>query len=273
MIIKKYKPTSPGRRHMVKIKSSFLYKGAPYKLKTEKKSKTGGRNNNGRITTRHIGGGHKQVYRIIDFKRNKDNIIGTIERIEYDPNRTSHIALIIYADGERRYILLPKNCKTGDIIQSGDNVDIRYGNALPIKNIPIGTILHNIEIKPGKGGQIARSAGSYVQLIAREDSYVSIRLRSGEIRKIQSSCRGTIGEVSNNKHMLRSFGKAGAKRWVGIRPTVRGTAMNPIDHPHGGGEGKNFGKHPVTPWGKQTKGKKTRKNKKTEKYIIKHRHK
>ncbi|QJC30467.1 50S ribosomal protein L2 [Enterobacteriaceae endosymbiont of Neohaemonia nigricornis] len=273
MAIKKYKPTSPGRRHMIKVINPFLYKGQPWKAKIAKKNKSGGRNNYGHITTRHIGGGHKKSYRIIDFKRNKDNILGSIERIEYDPNRSAHIALIKYKDGERRYILSPKYCKIGDLIESGNNIDIKIGNTLPMKNIPVGTVLHNIEMKPNKGGQLARSAGSYAQLISKENFYVTLRLRSGEIRKIQAKCRATIGEVGNNEHMLKTYGKAGAKRWQGIRPTVRGTAMNPIDHPHGGGEGKNFGKHPVTPWGIQTKGKKTRKNKQTNKYIIKFRHK
>ncbi|QJC31709.1 50S ribosomal protein L2 [Enterobacteriaceae endosymbiont of Donacia tomentosa] len=269
MTIKKYKPTSPGRRHMIRVVNPFLYKGRPLSSKIEKKKKTGGRNNNGRITTRHIGGGHKKLYRIIDFKRNKDNIPAIVERIEYDPNRSANIALIKYKDGEKRYILSPKNLLIGNIIQSGTNVDIKIGNTLPMSNIPIGNILHNVEIKPGKGGQIARAAGTYVQLIAREGSYVTLRLKSGEIRKIRSNCKATLGEIGNNEHMLKSLGKAGVNRWKGIRPTVRGTAMNPIDHPHGGGEGKNFGKHPVTPWGKQTKGKKTRKNKRTNKYIIK----
>ncbi|QJC38192.1 50S ribosomal protein L2 [Enterobacteriaceae endosymbiont of Donacia marginata] len=273
MTIKKYKPTSPGRRHMIKVINHSLYKGKPLPSKIEKKNKSGGRNNNGRITTRHIGGGHKKLYRIIDFKRNKDNIPAIVERIEYDPNRSANIALVKYKDGVKKYILSPKNLKIGDIVESGKNVNIKIGNTLPLSNIPVGTILHNVEMKPGKGGQIARAAGTYVQLIAKEGSYITLRLKSGEIRKILSNCKATLGEIGNNEHMLKSFGKAGAKRWKGIRPTVRGTAMNPIDHPHGGGEGKNFGKHPVTPWGVQTKGKKTRKNKRTEKYIIKHRNK
>ncbi|QJC29576.1 50S ribosomal protein L2 [Enterobacteriaceae endosymbiont of Plateumaris pusilla] len=273
MTIIKCKPTSPGRRHMVKVVNPFLYKGKPLKSKIKKKNKSGGRNNHGHITTRHIGGGHKKKYRIIDFKRNKDSIPGIIEHIEYDPNRSANIALIKYNDGEKRYILSPKNLKVGDIIQSGINAEIKIGNTLPMNNIPVGSILHNIEMKPGKGGQIARAAGTYVQLIAKEGLYVTLRLRSGEIRKIKSNCRATLGEIGNNEHMLKSLGKAGAKRWRGIRPTVRGTAMNPIDHPHGGGEGKNFGKHPVTPWGIQTKGKKTRNNKRTEKYILRHRNK
>ncbi|QJC28686.1 50S ribosomal protein L2 [Enterobacteriaceae endosymbiont of Plateumaris consimilis] len=271
MTIIKCKPTSPGRRHMIKVVNPFLHKGKPLKSKIEKKNKSGGRNNHGHITTRHIGGGHKRLYRIIDFKRNKDSVPGIVERIEYDPNRSANIALIKYKDGEKRYIISPKNLKIGDMIQSGTNVDIKIGNSLPMNNIPIGSIIHNIEMKPGKGGQIARAAGTYVQLIAKEGLYVTLRLRSGEIRKISSNCRATLGEIGNNEHMLKSLGKAGVKRWMGIRPTVRGTAMNPIDHPHGGGEGKNFGKHPVTPWGVQTKGKKTRKNKRTDKYIVRNR--
>lgn len=273
MTIIKCKPTSPGRRQTVKIVNKNLYKGKPFSALLRKNKKTGGRNNNGRITTRHIGGGHNKSYRIIDFKRDKDNINAVVERLEYDPNRSSNIALLLYKDGERRYILAPKNLKIGDIIQSGINIPIKIGNTLPMNSIPIGTFLHNVEIKPGKGGQIARSAGSYVQIIARENLYVTLRLRSGEVRKIFSICKATIGEVGNSEHMLRVLGKAGASRWLGIRPTVRGTAMNPIDHPHGGGEGRNFGKHPVTPWGLQTKGKKTRSNKRTEKFIIKRRSK
>ncbi|BAP58372.1 50S ribosomal protein L2 [Candidatus Tachikawaea gelatinosa] len=269
----KCKPTSPGRRHVVKLVNHFLYKGKSFSKLTEKNKKTGGRNNNGHITTRHIGGGHKKNYRIIDFKRNKDDVPGTVERIEYDPNRSANIALILYKDGERRYILSPKGLKIGDIVQSGVDANINIGNTLPLYKIPIGETIHNIELKNGKGGQLARAAGSYVQIIAREEKYVSIRLRSGEIRKIHINCRATLGEVGNNEHMLRILGKAGAKRWRGIRPTVRGTAMNPVDHPHGGGEGRNFGKHPVSPWGKQTKGKKTRSNKRTDKFIIRNRHK
>lgn len=273
MAIVKCKPTSPGRRHVIKIVNKELYKGRPHSLLLIKKSKTGGRNNNGRITTRHIGGGHKKAYRIIDFKRNKDNISAIVERFEYDPNRSANIALILYQDGERKYILSSKGLKIGDKIISGLHPDIKIGNALPIKNIPVGTLIHNVEMKPGKGGQIARSAGSYVQLVACDQEYATLRLRSGEIRKIRSICRATIGEVGNSEHMLKVLGKAGASRWIGVRPTVRGTAMNPVDHPHGGGEGRNFGKHPVTPWGIQTKGKKTRKNKRTEKFILRHRKK
>ncbi|XZQ55158.1 MAG: 50S ribosomal protein L2 [Arsenophonus sp.] len=273
MVVIKSKPTSPGRRHVVKVINPELYKGKPYAFLLKKNNKTGGRNNNGHITTRHIGGGHKHHYRLIDFKRNKDGIPGTIERLEYDPNRSANIALVIYKDGERRYILASKGLKVGDKIQSGPNAEIKTGNALPMSNIPIGSMVHNVEIKPGKGGQLARSAGSYVQIVARDSSCVTIRLRSGEMRKIFSDSRATLGEVGNSEHMLRVLGKAGAIRWRGIRPTVRGTAMNPVDHPHGGGEGRNFGKHPVTPWGVQTKGKKTRRNKRTDKYIVRNRSK
>ncbi|WWO99865.1 MAG: 50S ribosomal protein L2 [Candidatus Dasytiphilus stammeri] len=273
MTLIKCKPTSPGRRHVIRLVNYDIYKGAPFRSLTKKKLKTGGRNNQGVITTRHIGGGHKQQYRLIDFKRNKDDILAFVERIEYDPNRSANIALLLYQDGERRYILAPKGLKIGDKIQSGDDAPIRIANTLPFFKIPIGTIVHNIEIKQGKGGQIARSAGSSAQIITRENSHVIIRLRSGELRRFYCYCRATIGEVGNSEHMLRVLGKAGAKRWLGDRPTVRGTAMNPIDHPHGGGEGRNFGKHPVTPWGIPTKGKKTRKNKSTNKFIVQYRNK
>ena len=271
MAIVKCKPTSAGRRHVVKIVNPELYKGKPYAPLLDTKSKTGGRNNYGRITTRHIGGGHKQHYRLIDFKRNKLDIPAVVERLEYDPNRSANIALVLYKDGERRYILAPKGLSVGDQIQSGVNSPIKVGNSLPMRNIPVGSTVHNVELKPGKGGQIARSAGAYVQIIAREGNYVTLRLRSGEMRKVLAECTATIGEVGNSEHMLRVLGKAGANRWRGIRPTVRGTAMNPVDHPHGGGEGRNFGKHPVTPWGVQTKGKKTRHNKRTDKYIVRRR--
>lgn len=269
MSIFKCNPTSPGRRHVVLVKSS-LYKGDPCSTLLSKKNshKSGGRNNYGRITTRHIGGGHKRRYRIIDFKRNKDEVSAIIEHIEYDPNRSANIALILYKDGERRYILEPKGIEIGEQVQSGIDIPIKLGNALPMNKIPVGSIVHNIEIQAGKGGQLARSAGSYVQIVSRDGKYVILRLRSGEMRKIRSECRATIGEVGNTEHMLRMLGKAGASRWRGIRPTVRGTAMNPIDHPHGGGEGRNFGKHPVSPWGVQTKGKKTRSNKRTDKFIL-----
>ena len=274
MALVKCKPTSPGRRHVVKVVNPDLYKGKPYAPLLEKNSKSGGRNNNGRITVRHIGGGHKQHYRLVDFKRTKDGIPGKIERIEYDPNRSANICLVLYADGERRYIIAPKGVATGDAIQSGVDAPIKAGNTLPMRNIPVGTTVHNVEMKPGKGAQIARSAGAYVQILARDGSYVTLRLRSGEMRKVLSDCRATIGEVGNAEHMLRSLGKAGANRWRGVRPTVRGVAMNPVDHPHGGGEGKTSGgRHPVSPWGVPTKGKKTRKNKRTDKYIVRRRSK
>ncbi|URJ32880.1 50S ribosomal protein L2 [Candidatus Blochmannia vicinus] len=272
MPIVKCNPTSPGRRHVSKLVNFDLYKGSPCSsLLSNKINKSGGRNNYGRITVRHIGGGHKKRYRIIDFKRNKDGIPAIIEHLEYDPNRSANIALILYKDGERRYILAPKNIKIGDVISSGLNAPIKLGNSLPLSNIPIGSSIHNVEMKIGKGGQLARSAGSYIQIVARDGEYIILRLRSGEIRKVRCECRATIGEVGNSEHMLRMLGKAGANRWRGNRPTVRGTAMNPIDHPHGGGEGKNFGKHPVSPWGVQTKGKKTRNNKRTNKSILSHR--
>ncbi len=271
MSVIKYKPTSPGRRHKVKIFSNILYKGKPIKYLSKGIKKTGGRNNYGRITVRHIGGGHKRNYRFIDFKRNKYNIKGIVNRIEYDPNRSSFIALIFYKDGDKRYILYPKNLNIGDKIISGENVKIKIGNCLPLIKIPIGSLVHNVEIKMGKGGQLIRSAGSYAQLIVREKNYTILRLKSGELRKIHSLCWATLGEVGNSEHMLKSLGKAGSSRWLGIRPTVRGTAMNPVDHPHGGGEGRNFGKHPVTPFGIKCKGKKTRKNKRTLKFIVKSR--
>ncbi|RIY38480.1 50S ribosomal protein L2 [Psittacicella gerlachiana] len=273
MAIVKCKPTSPGRRHVVKVVNPELYKGKPFAALVEPLKRTGGRNNFGRITTRHIGGGHKKSYRLVDFKRFKDGVPAKVERLEYDPNRSANIALVLYADGERRYILAPKNLKVGDTIVSGADVEIKVGNTLPMRAIPVGTTVHNVELKPGKGGQLARAAGSYVQIIAREGKYVTLRVRSGEMRKVLAECRATIGEVGNAEHMLRELGKAGASRWRGIRPTVRGTAMNPVDHPHGGGEGKNFGKHPVTPWGVQTKGKKTRHNKRTDKFIVRRRDK
>jgi len=267
----KKKPTSPGRRHVVTV-GRDLHKGKPYMPLVEKKTRSGGRNNAGRITVRHIGGGHKQQYRKIDFKRTKDAISAKIERIEHDPNRTAYIALIVYADGERRYIIAPKNLNPGDKIISGVDAPIKNGNCLPLQNIPVGSIVHAVEMIPGKGAQLARSAGTSVQLIAREGAYALLRLRSGETRKVPVACRATIGEVSNSAHNLRSLGKAGAKRWRGIRPTVRGVAMNPVDHPHGGGEGRTSGgRHPVSPWGMPTKGYKTRKNKRTDKYIVRRR--
>lgn len=274
MAIVKCKPTSPGRRHVVKVVNKDLHKGRPFAALVEKNSKSGGRNNNGRITTRHVGGGHKHHYRIVDFKRNKDGIPAKVERLEYDPNRSANIALVLYADGERRYILAPKGLTAGDMIQSGEDAPIKAGNTLPLRNMPLGSVIHNIELKPGKGGQIARSAGAFVQLVARDGAYVTVRLRSGEMRKILAECRATLGEVGNAEHMLRSLGKAGASRWRGVRPTVRGVAMNPVDHPHGGGEGRTSGgRHPVSPWGMPTKGYKTRKNKRTDKYIVRRRDK
>src|SRR5690606_5202174 len=272
MAIVKCKPTSAGRRFVVKVVNQDLHKGAPYAPLVEKQSRSGGRNNNGRITTRHIGGGHKQHYRLIDFRRNKDGIPAIVERIEYDPTRTAHIALLKYADGERRYIIAPKGVTAGDQLLSGANAPIKTGNTLPLRNIPVGSTIHGIELKPGKGAQLARSAGASVQLVAREGAYVTVRLRSGEMRKILGECRATLGEVSNHEHSLRSLGKAGAKRWKGIRPTVRGAAMNPVDHPHGGGEGRTSGgRHPVSPWGFPTKGKKTRTNKRTDNMIVRRR--
>ena len=274
MPIVKRKPTSAGRRFVVNVVNADLHKGAPHAPLLEKKSKSGGRNNNGSITTRHIGGGHKQHYRVIDFRRNKDGIPAKVERLEYDPNRTAYIALVCYADGERRYIIAPKGVKAGDVIQSGDAAPIKPGNALPLRNIPVGSVVHCIEMKPGKGAQIARSAGTSVQLVAREGQYCTLRLRSGEMRKILSECRATLGEVSNSEHNLRSLGKAGASRWRGVRPTVRGVAMNPVDPPHGGGEGRTSGgRHPVSPWGTPTKGYKTRSNKRTDKMIVRRRNK
>ena len=274
MAIVKCKPTSPGRRHVVKVVNADLHKGKPYAPLLEKNSKNGGRNNNGRITVRHIGGGHKHHYRVIDFKRTKDGIPAKVERLEYDPNRSANIALVLYADGERRYILAPKGVQAGDAIQSGADAPIKAGNALPMRNIPVGATVHNVELKPGKGGQLARSAGAYAQIVARDGAYVTIRLRSGEMRKVLSEGRATIGEVGNSEHMLRELGKAGANRWRGVRPTVRGVVMNPVDHPHGGGEGRTSGgRHPVSPWGQPTKGFKTRKNKRTDKYIVRRRNK
>jgi large subunit ribosomal protein L2 len=272
MAIVKSKPTSPGRRFVVTIKNDDLHKGEPHKPLLEKKSKSGGRNNNGRITTRHIGGGHKQHYRMIDFKRNKDGIPALVERIEYDPNRTANIALVLYRDGERRYIIAPKSVKAGDELVSGVDAPIKPGNTLPLRNMPVGSVVHCVELKPGKGAQIARSAGTSAQLVAREGQHATLRLRSGEMRKVLVDCRATLGEVSNSEHNLRSLGKAGASRWRGVRPTVRGVAMNPIDHPHGGGEGKTSGgRHPVSPWGTPTKGYKTRSNKRTDKLIVRRR--
>ena len=272
MAVVKRKPTSPGRRFVVSVVTPGLHKGAPHGPLIERQINRGGRNNSGRITVRHQGGGHKQHYRIIDFKRDKDGIVGVVERIEYDPNRTAHIALICYRDGERRYIIAPKGLQAGDEIRSGQDAPVKIGNSLPLRNIPVGSVVYCIEMKPGKGAQLARSAGASAQLVAREGRYATLRLRSGEMRKVLSDCRATLGEASNSDHNLRSLGKAGAKRWLGVRPTVRGVAMNPVDHPHGGGEGKTSGgRHPVTPWGVPTKGYKTRKNKRTGDLIVRRR--
>jgi large subunit ribosomal protein L2 len=269
MAIVKSKPTSAGRRFAVRVATPGLHKGAPYEPLLAKKSKSGGRNNAGRITVRHQGGGHKQRYRIVDFKRSKTGIPAEVERLEYDPNRSAHIALLKYADGERAYIIAPKGLKAGDRVQSGVDAPIATGNCLPLRNIPMGTVVHCIELKPGKGAQIARSAGTSAQLVAREGQYATLRLRSGEMRKVAVTCRAVIGEVGNNEHSLRSLGKAGAARWRGSRPTVRGVAMNPVDHPHGGGEGRTSGgRHPVSPWGVPTKGHKTRTNKRTDTMIV-----
>ena len=274
MPVVKRKPTSPGRRFVVSVVHPDLHKGAPHGPLLEKKSKRGGRNNGGRITVRHVGGGHKQHYRVIDFKRDKDGVPAKVERLEYDPNRTANIALLCYADGERRYIVAPKGLKAGDAVQSGQMAAIKAGNCLPLRTIPVGSVVHCVELKPGKGAQLARSDGASVQLVAREGRHATLRLRSGEMRKVLSDCRATIGEVSNSEHNLRSLGKAGAKRWRGVRPTVRGVAMNPVDHPHGGGEGKTSGgRHPVSPWGTPTKGYKTRKNKRTNNMIVRRRDK
>jgi len=274
MPLLKAKPTSPGRRFVVQVKSPELHKGAPHAPLVEKKAKSGGRNNKGRITMRHRGGGHKQRYRIIDFKRTKDGIPAKVERLEYDPNRSSHIALLLYADGERRYIIAPKGVSAGDELMSGTSAPIKAGNTLPLRNIPVGSVVHCIELKGGKGAQIARSAGTSAQLVAREGAFATLRLRSGEQRRVPAECRATIGEVGNSEHSLRSLGKAGATRWRGRRPTVRGVAMNPVDHPHGGGEGRTSGgRHPVSPWGVPTKGHKTRNNKRTDSMILRRRQK
>lgn len=272
MAIVKAKPTSPGRRFVVAVSSEDLHKGAPYAPLVRTKHSSGGRNNQGRITTRHRGGGHKQHYRVIDFKRNKDGIPAKVERLEYDPNRSAHIALVLYKDGERRYIIAPKGVKAGAEIMSGTEAPIKSGNCMSLRQMPVGSVVHCIELKPGKGAQMARSAGASAQLVAREGEYATLRLRSGEMRKVHSDCRATIGEVGNSEHNLRSLGKAGASRWRGIRPTVRGVAMNPVDHPHGGGEGRTSGgRHPVSPWGMPTKGYKTRHNKRTDGMIVRRR--
>jgi large subunit ribosomal protein L2 len=273
MAIVKTKPTSAGRRFVVKVVEAGLHKGGPHEALVEKKTKSGGRNNKGRITTRHRGGGHKQRYRVVDFKRAKNGIKAVVERLEYDPNRSAHLALLLYADGERTYIVAPKGLSVGDSVQSGDDSPITVGNCLPLRNIPVGSVVHCIELKPGKGAQMARSAGASAQLVAREGKFATLRLRSGEMRKVQAECRAVIGEVGNSGHNLQKLGKAGASRWRGVRPTVRGVAMNPVDHPHGGGEGRTSGgRHPVSPWGMPTKGHRTRTNKRTDKMIVRRRY-
>ncbi|EGV20499.1 50S ribosomal protein L2 [Thiocapsa marina] len=272
MAIVKTKPTSAGRRFVVKVQSPELHKGAPYAPLLEKKAKHGGRNNLGRITVRHQGGGHKQHYRLVDFKRNKEGVPAVVERLEYDPNRTAHLALLKYADGERAYIIAPKGLVVGGRVEAGEGAPISAGNCMPLRNIPVGTQVHCIEMRPGKGAQIARAAGSSAQLVARDGKSATLRLRSGEMRKIHVDCRAVIGEVGNSENSLRKLGKAGASRWRGVRPTVRGVVMNPVDHPHGGGEGRTSGgRHPVTPWGVPTKGHKTRKNKRTDAMIVRRR--
>ncbi|GAB2887863.1 50S ribosomal protein L2 [Uliginosibacterium flavum] len=270
----KVKPTSPGRRGLVKVVNPGLHKGKPFAGLVESQSRHAGRNTDGRITVRHQGGGHKQHYRFIDFKRNKDGIVAKVERIEYDPNRTANIALLCYVDGERRYIIAPKGLVVGQELLSGSEAPIKTGNALPIRNIPVGSTIHCVEMLPGKGAQLARAAGTSAQLLAREGTYAQVRLRSGEIRRVHIECRATIGEVGNEENNLRKIGKAGAQRWRGIRPTVRGTVMNPVDHPHGGGEGKTGeGRVPVSPWGQPAKGYRTRSNKRTDSMIVQRRHK
>ncbi len=274
MALVKMKPTSPCRRGVVKVVHKHLHKGAPHAALLEPQIQNAGRNNNGHITIRHKGGGHKHHYRVVDFIRNKDGIPAKVERIEYDPNRTAHIALVCYADGERRYIIAPRGLEAGATVISGSEAPIKAGNTLPIRNIPVGSTIHNIELLPGKGGQIARSAGTSAVLMAREGTYAQVRLRSGEVRRIHIECRATLGEVSNEEHSLRQYGKAGAIRWKGIRPTVRGVAMNPVDHPHGGGEGRTGeGQVPVSPWNTMTKGYRTRNNKRTQTFIVSRRKK
>jgi large subunit ribosomal protein L2 len=274
MALKTYNPVTPSTRQLVRVDRSELYKGKPVKQLTEGLSKSGGRNNRGRITAYHRGGGHKRRYRIIDFKRRRWDASATVERLEYDPNRSAFIALISYEDGEQSYIIAPQRMAVGAQIQAGPKADIRPGNALPIGNIPIGTIVHNVEINPGQGGKIARSAGTFVQIVGRDSGYVQLRLNSGEQRRVRQECMATIGAVSNPDHSNQNLGKAGRSRWMGRRPHVRGVAMNPIDHPHGGGEGKTSGgRHPVSPWGQPTKGKRTRRNKKTDRLIMRSRHK
>ena len=273
MALKTFNPTSPGRRQLVLVDRSDLWKGKPEKALTEGLRSHGGRNNLGRITVRFRGGGHKRRYRVIDFKRDKVDMSATVERLEYDPNRTAFIALLKYEDGEKRYIIAPQRLAAGDVVVAGEKVDVKPGNAMPLKNIPVGTVVHNVELKVGKGGQIARSAGTYVQLVGKDQGYAQLRLSSGEVRVVRGECIATIGAVSNPDQQNVSYGKAGRMRWLGFRPHVRGVAMNPIDHPHGGGEGRTSGgRHPVTPWGKPTKGKKTRSNKKTDGLIMRRRH-
>jgi large subunit ribosomal protein L2 len=269
MALKTYRPVTPSLRGLVQVDRSELWKGKPVKALTEGLTKSGGRNNKGRITTRHIGGGHARRYRIIDFKRRKFDIEATVERLEYDPNRTAFIALIKYKDGKQAYILAPQKIQIGDVVVAGLKVDVKPGNAMLLKNIPVGTIVHNVEMKAGKGGQIARSAGTYVQIVGRDSGIVQIKLSSGEVRIVPQDCMATVGSVSNADHSNIKIGKAGRNRWKGIRPSVRGVVMNPVDHPHGGGEGKSSGgRHPVTPWGKGTKGTKTRNNKRTDRWIV-----
>jgi large subunit ribosomal protein L2 len=273
MALKNFRPITPSLRQLVLVDRSELWKGKPVKSLTEGLTKSGGRNNTGRITARRIGGGHKRRYRLVDFKRRKFDAPAVVERLEYDPNRTAFIALIRYADGEQAYILAPQRLKAGDTVVSGERVDVKPGNAMPLKNIPVGTIVHNVELKAGKGGQLARSAGTYVQLVGRDQGYAQLKLASGELRVVRGECLATIGAVSNPDQSNINLGKAGRNRWLGKRPSVRGVAMNPIDHPHGGGEGRTSGgRHPVTPWGKPTKGKKTRNNKKTDGQILRRRH-
>jgi large subunit ribosomal protein L2 len=273
MALKNYKPTTPAQRQLVLVDRSELWKGKPEKSLTEGLRSKGGRNNTGRVTQRWRGGGHKRRYRVIDFKRDKFDVVGTVERLEYDPNRTAFIALIAYEDGEKRYIIAPQRLAVGDQVIASQRADIKPGNALQLRNIPVGTVIHNVEMKPGKGGQIARSAGTYAQLVGKDAGYAQLRLMSGELRMVRGECIATIGAVSNPDQQNISLGKAGRNRWLGRRPGVRGVAMNPIDHPHGGGEGRTSGgRHPVTPWGKPTKGKKTRNNKKTDRLIMRRRH-
>ncbi len=273
MALKSSNPVTPGTRQLIQVDRSELYKGKPVKHLTEGLTKHGGRNNSGRITARRIGGGHKRRYRVVDFKRRKFDVAGTVERIEYDPNRSAFIALIRYADDELAYILAPQRLGVGDTVIAGERADIKPGNAMPLKNMPIGTIVHNVELKPGKGGQMARAAGTYAQLVGRATGYAQLKLGSGELRLVRGDCMATVGAVSNPDQANTKLGKAGRKRWLGKRPSVRGVVMNPVDHPHGGGEGRTSGgRHPVTPWGKPTKGRRTRNNKATDKYIVRNRH-